>query len=297
MHRFLPTRRLFIGSLLIALPAMALRADETKTASTNATAVAGQRIFYTGHSFHMFVPAMIDQIVKTTDIQGHKVAGTQGIGGSKVIQHWELADDKNKAKPALISGQVDVFTMAPHLMIPDEGISNFVKLGLEHNPDIRFVIQCSWYPFDVAPPAAGAPDKRIKDNAQRDGAKIEDLQAAIDEWRTRMEKQTDALNQQYGKRCVFLVPVGDAVVKLRAMVQAGQFPGITQQSQLFRDPIGHGQGHIMALAAYCDFAAIYRMSPEGHPLSERSISPEQHKILQKLAWDTVSNYPYAGVKK
>jgi len=292
MHSSLFTRRLLLASLFLALPALALRADEPKI-----TAVAGQRIFYTGHSFHMFVPAMIDQIVKTTDIKGHKLAGTQGIGGSKVIQHWDLADDKNKAKPALISGQVDVFTMAPHLMIPDDGISNFVKLGLEHNPDMRFVIQCSWYPFDVAPPAAGAPDKRIKDNAQRDAAKIEDLQAAIDEWRTRIEKQVDGLNQQYGKRCVFLVPVGDAVVKLRAMVQAGQFPGITEQSKLFRDPIGHGQGQIMALAAYCDFAAIYHMSPEGHPVSERSVSPEQHKILQKLAWDTVSKYPYAGVKR
>jgi hypothetical protein len=285
------SRRRFLASLLIALPAVALRAEAPKTA------VAGQRIFYTGHSFHMFVPAMIDQIVKTTDIKGHKVAGTQGIGGSKVIQHWELADDKNKAKPALISGQVDVFTMAPHLMIPDEGISNFVKLGLEHNPDMRFVIQCSWYPFDVAPPAPGAPDKRIKDNAQRDAAKIEDLQAAVDEWRGRIEKQVDSLNQQHGKRCVYLVPVGDAVVKLRAMVQAGEFPGISEQSKLFRDPIGHGQGPIMALAAYCDFAAIYHMSPEGHPVSERSISPEQHKILQKLAWETVSNYPYAGVKQ
>jgi hypothetical protein len=285
---------LLVASLLLALPIIALRAEAPKTAGT---AIAGQRVFYTGHSFHMFVPAMIDEIVKTTDIKGHKVAGTQGIGGSKVIQHWELGDDKNKAKPALIGGQVDVFTMAPHLMIPDEGISNFVKLGLEHNADVRFVIQGSWYPFDVAPPESGAPDRRIKDNVQRDGAKIEDLQAAIDEWRTRIEKQVDALNQQHSKRCVFIVPVGDAVVKLRAMVQAGQFPGITQQSKLFRDAIGHGQGHIMALAAYCDFAAIYGLSPEGHPVSERSISAEQHKILQKLAWETVSNYAYAGVKK
>ena len=287
------SRRHLIASLLIILTTVALRAETPKTAGT---AIAGQRIFYTGHSFHMFVPAMIDEIVKTTDIKGHKVAGTQGIGGSKVIQHWELGDDKNKAKPALIGGQVDVFTMAPHLMIPDEGISNFVKLGLEHNAAMRFVLQCSWYPFDVAPPQPGAPDKRIKDNAKRDDAKIEDLQAAMDEWRTRMEKQVDALNQQHSKRCAFIVPVGDAVVKLRAMVQAGQFPGITQQSKLFRDPIGHGLGHIMALAAYCDFVAIYHISPEGHPVSERSITPEQHKILQKLAWDTVSGYSYAGVK-
>ena len=39
-------------------------------------------------------------------------------------------------------------------------------------------MQGSWYPFDVA-----APEKRIKDNAQRDAMKIEDLQAAIDGWR------------------------------------------------------------------------------------------------------------------
>ena len=256
--------------------------------------MAGQRVFYTGHSFHMFVPPMIDEMVKSTTIQGHVRVGQQGIGGSKVIQHWEYPDDKNTAKPALVSGKVDVFTMAPHVMIPDPGITNFVELGMKHNPNMRFLIQGSWYPHDVAAPAAGATDKRIKDNAQRDAMKIEDLQAAIDEWRKRIEAQVDELNKQHGKH-VFIVPVGDAVVKLRAMVVAGQFPGITQQSKLFRDPIGHGQGHIMVLAAYCDFAAMYGMSPVGHKITERSVSDEQHTILQKLAWDVVSNYPPAGV--
>jgi hypothetical protein len=263
-------------------------------AADEAKVPAGQRVFYTGHSFHMFVPPMIDELVKSTGIQGHVRAGQQSIGGSKVIQHWEYPEEKNTAKPALVSGKVDVFTMAPHLMIPDPGITNFVELGLKHNPNMRFLIQGSWYPFDVAPPAAGAPDKRIKDNAQRDTAKIEDLQAAIDEWRKRIEAQVDELNKQHGKH-VFIVPVGDAVVKLRAMVVAGQFPGITQQSKLFRDSIGHGLGPVMVLAAYCDFAAMYRMSPVGHKITERSVSDEQHAILQKLAWDVVSNYPHAGI--
>ncbi|WP_395752289.1 hypothetical protein [Prosthecobacter sp.] len=258
--------------------------------------VKGQRIFYTGHSFHMFVPAMIEEMVKTMDLQGHKLAGKQGIGGSRVIQHWQLADDKNMAKQALMRGDVDVFTMAAHLQIPDEGITNFVQLGLEHNPSMRFLVQGSWYPFDLPAPEPGKPDPRIKDNAQRDGMKIADLQAAVDGWRTQLEAQVAGLNQKHGKTCVFIVPVGDAVVKLRAMVVAGEFPGITKQSALFRDPIGHGQGHVMALAAYCNFAAIYRISPVGHNAPERSISPEQHAILQKIAWDTVSNYPPAGVK-
>ncbi|MFZ2277106.1 MAG: hypothetical protein WAW39_04875 [Prosthecobacter sp.] len=264
--------------------------------ANGADAVPGQRVFYTGHSFHMFVPGMIEAMVKTTDIRGHKLAGQQGIGGSKVIQHWDLADDKNVAKKALGGGEVDVFTMASHLLSPDEGITNFVNLGLEHNPNVRFLVQASWYPFDLPAPASGEPDRRIKDNAQRDNVKIEDLQAAINGWRTQIEAQVAGLNQKHGKACVFIVPVGDAVVKLRAMVVAGEFPGITKQSALFRDPIGHGQGAVMALAAYCNFAAIYRISPVGHTAPERSINAEQHAILQKIAWDTVSKYPLAGVK-
>ena len=250
----------------------------------------GQRIFYTGHSFHMFVPSHIDQLVKSANIQGHKQAGSQGIGSSRVIQHWDLADDKNKAKPALISGEVDVFTMAAHVAIPDDGITNFTELGLKHNPNLRLLVQGSWYPFDV-PSGVG----RITDNAQRDDAKIADLQAAVDEWRKKMEAQVDDLNKQHGKRAVFIVPVGDAIVKLRALIVEGTFPGTTNQSKLFRDPIGHGNGQVMALASYCNFAAIYRISPVGLKLTERGVDDAQHEILQQIAWDTVSKYPYAGI--
>lgn len=289
MHTCSHFRCFSIAYLLAALSCARVSAADTSAV------VPGQRVFYTGHSFHMFVPAMIEVMVKTTDIQGHRLAGQQGIGGSRVIQHWQMPDEKNLAKQALTRGEVDVFTMAPHLLIPDEGITNFVNLGLEHNPNMRFLVQGSWYPFDVAAPAPGQPDRRIKDNSQRDAMKIEDLQAAVDGWRTQLEAQVAALNQQHGKRCVFIVPVGDAVVKLRAMVVAGEFPGITQQSKLFRDPIGHGQGHIMALAAYCNFAALYRISPVGRTAPERSINAAQHAILQQLAWDTVSKYAPAGV--
>ena len=266
----------FIGSRVVT-------AEDTKTP-------AGQRVFYTGHSFHMFVPPAVEQLVKSANIQGHKLAGTQGIGGSRVIQHWDLADDKNKAKPALIGGEVDVFTMAAHVAIPDQGITNFTELGLKHNPNLRLLVQASWYPFDV-PSGTG----RITDNAQRDDAKIADLQAAVDEWRKKLEVQVDDLNKQHGKRAVFIVPVGDAVVKLRAMIVEGKFSGITNQSKLFRDPIGHGNGQVMALASYCNFAAIYRISPVGLKLAERGLDDAQHALLQQIAWETVSKYPYAGI--
>jgi len=145
------------------------------SSATAAELPAGLRVFYTGHSFHMFVPPQIDVMVKAAGIQGHRQVGVQGIGGSRVIQHWDLADEKNKAKPALTSGDVDVFTMAAHLAIPDEGIANFTELGLKHNPNLRLLVQASWFPFDVA-----AADKKIRENSQRDAMKIADLQAAVD---------------------------------------------------------------------------------------------------------------------
>jgi hypothetical protein len=253
---------------------------------------AGLRVFYTGHSFHMFVPPRVEQLVHAAGIQGHQLVGTQGIGGSRVIQHWDLADDRNKAKPALAAGNVDVFTMAAHVTIPDEGITKFTELGLQHNPKLRLLVQASWFPFDV--PDA---EKRIRNNAQRDEMQIEDLRAAVDHWRKQLEAQADDLNRQHNRTAVFIVPVGDAVIQLRALVVAGQFPGIKTQSELFTDPIGHAGPHVQALAAYCNFAAIYRISPEGLAAPTSGLDEQQRSILQKLAWDTVSTYPHAGIAK
>jgi hypothetical protein len=178
--------------------------------------------------------------------------------------------------------------MAAHLQIPDEGIAKFTELGLKHNPNLRLLVQASWYPFDGPP-----PDKRITNNAQRDDAKVADLQAAIDEWRKKLEAQVDALNKLHGKTAVYIVPVGDAVVKLRGLVVDAKYPGITKQSELFTDPIGHGGPHIQVLASYCNFVAIYRISPEGHNLA--GLTDEQNAILQKLAWETVSACSHSGI--
>jgi hypothetical protein len=284
---FLPPHRLHLLRswavlfLVVSSPAIA---DDTKSP------LAGLRVFYTGHSFHMFVPQQVEQLVKAAGIQGHKLAGRQGIGGSRVIQHWDLSDDKNTAKPALNGGEVDVFTMAAHVQIPDDGITRFTELGLKHNPNLRLLVQASWFPFDVPD-----PDKRIRDNAQRDDAKIANLQAAIDGWRTKLESQVDDLNAKHGKRVLSIVPAGDAVVNLRSLVIDGKYPGVTKQSELFRDPIGHGGLHIQWLVSYCNFAAIYHTSPEGLTVTTDGVDAAQHAILQKIAWETVSRYAYSGV--
>src|SRR5207249_6895423 len=99
--------------VLCCVMTSASRADEP---------ASGLRVFYTGHSFHMFVPGRMAQYVKAGDVKDYHLAGTQGLGGSRVIQHWDLADEKNQAKKALEQGKTDIFTMAPHVKVPDEGI-------------------------------------------------------------------------------------------------------------------------------------------------------------------------------
>lgn len=252
---------------------------------------AGQRIFYSAHSFHIFIVERMEQLAKSAGISGHQTVGKQMIGGSRVIQHWELTGDKATAKPALSKGELDIFTMSPHLLMPDPGIDNFVALGLEHNPKLKFYIQASWVPFDMTPDM-----KKITDNSQREETDLDAWQKAGDIWRTNLEAQIDSLNTKYGKKALFIVPVGDAVLALRRLIKKGEFPGITSQAKLFRDPIGHGQGHIMALATYCNFAAIYKRSPVGLKLDERGVSDEQHAILQRIAWETVSKYERSGAK-
>lgn len=275
------TRRTIVSAFVFCcfLPSVGLAGDSPRL-----------RVFYTGHSFHMFVPSRVANSTKAAGVKEYQLAGTQGIGGSRVIQHWDKDKGDNPARKALEKGDVDVFTMAAHLKIPDEGIDHFVELGLKHNPKMRFLVQQSWMPFDYF-------DKRVKDNAERDANKldVDRLCADHDKWRGEMETQIKALNKKAGRDAVFIVPAGDAVVKLRALVADGKAPGVTKQSELFSDAIGHGKLPVVILVSYCNYACITGKSPVGLDVKEPAINAELHAILQRIAWETVSNYPMSGV--
>ena len=134
LHRIAPLSALFaitllgtIGQVLNSVHA----ADEIPSSE-----IKGQRIFTAGHSFHYFMPPIFTDVAKGAKIADHKQVGTQSIGGSRVIQHWDLPDEKNKVKPALKTGEIDVLTLSP-IYLPDDGIEKLAQLGLEHNPAIR----------------------------------------------------------------------------------------------------------------------------------------------------------------
>jgi hypothetical protein len=55
--------------------------------------------------------------------------GVSSIGDSRIIQHWDIPLEMNKAKEALSTGMVDVLTLSP-IFLPDAGIENFTTLAL-----------------------------------------------------------------------------------------------------------------------------------------------------------------------
>ena len=254
----------------------------------------GQRVFVTAHSFHIFVATRLSPLVKAAGITGHQLVGAQVLGSSRVQQHWDLSDDKNPAKAALREGKVDVLTMSPNWIVPDEGIEKFVALGLQANPKLRVLVQESWIPWD-----GWLPEEKVADNTARDARSLDIVRAATLRFKNGLEPQLVALNAKLGRDVIQVVPVADAVMKLRELVTTGEAPGIAKQSDLFKDTIGHGRAAIEALVTYCNFACLYRINPIGlkdaAPELDK-ISPELQPLLQRLAWEAVTVHPLSGIR-
>ena len=280
-----------IITMCLFIPSIVARADE----AASKVQVAGQRVFTAGHSFHVWMPAILKEIAASAKVAGHEQLGLQSIGGSQVIQHWNLPDEKNTVKPALMTGKVQVLTLSP-IYLPDEGIEKLAKLGLEHNPDIRVTVQEFWLPFDDV-----ASWKTRPKEIDRDSKTIAELRTAHAEYFQSMDELVRGLNKQFGKTVISVVPAGQAVLALREKLIKGEVPGVAKQSELFTDVLGHPQAHIKALAAYCHFAVIYRTNPAGLPvpslLAKLPEAEKLNRLLQELAWDAVTAHPLSGVKK
>jgi hypothetical protein len=302
--------RLLIGFLLIpfvaasgAEPAPATQATATPPPnSASGPITRGQRIFSTGHSFHAGFPPILTAITRSAGFEDSSIVGTSSIGGSRVIQHW----GGKTVQAALTVGAVDVLTTTP-IYLPDPGVEQFAQLGFEHNPNFRLTLMEFWLPFDqyeprnyVAGPDHLAPPAKVDHNA----ATVAGLRQIHERYFREMDDLAAGINQKLGKPVVCVVPVGQAVIALRAKIIAGQAPGLTAQWDLFKDNLGHPKPALQVMMAYCHYAVIYRKSPVGLPVPQALAVPGAdhatldalNRLLQELAWDAVTRCPLSGVQ-
>ena len=292
---------LLAGLVLAAtlLPVWTAAQDKApKNKQVAASAPKGQRVFFASHSLMWYVPRPLGELAEAAGIKDHKLMGVQSLGASRTLQHWNLPEERNKAKQALEKGDVDVFVMSP-IRLPDAGIDNFVKLGLEHNPNMRFTVQISWGGWDADPqtfPKGAA--RRVDHNKTPEQLKNiheANIKAA--------ETQADEINKKVGKKVLYLVPSAQASFALRAKIHNKEMPGLTSQDALFRDAIGHPAAPLEALNTYLHFAVIYGKSPVGLPMpsllknaKKEAWDNKFNQTLQEIAWETVTHYSYSGVK-
>jgi hypothetical protein len=286
-----------LALLATLLLPVATTAEDPKTPKLSEPITHGQRVFTCGHSFHVWVPGIVADLCKKAGIPEHKQLGVSSIGGSRVIQHWDIAEEKNTARQALKTGKVDVLTLSP-IFLPDAGIENFTQLALERNKDIRIVVQPIWLRWDVYEPTT-KPNPKVDHNAITG----EELRKRHAVYFKEMDEHIRELNKKHGKTVLFEVPAAQAVIALREKIIAGEAPGLKTQADLFTDPLGHGTPPLEALVAYCNFAVIYRRSPVGLPVPEvlkrAKLGDQEEKLnrlLQELAWEAVTQHPLSGVR-
>jgi hypothetical protein len=257
-----------------------------------------------------------DAVVKAAGIDMHKTLGGPYLGtwhnmiGQKGIQPGKL--------DGLERGDFDMLLAATPHCYPDAGNwagavgldstpAILCAAGVKNNPNFRLVWQ-SYYTPHTEPRG----DKKVLHWKPRKDSP-DGLLA--------LEKLTDQINEKHGRKVMVISPVEEATCKLIEMVAAGKFPGITDPGELWgpwtrsHDPMWRPGSHLRTLFAYCNVATMYGVSPIGlnpdcsslkfgggktFPEAFNDLAPiteEQRKILQQIVWDTVSNYPYSGVKK
>ena len=273
------------------------QAEDKKADKLAEPITKGQRVFTCGHSFHVFVPGIMADIAKKAEIKDHVQVGMSSIGGSRIIQHWNVPDEKNKAKEALKTGKVEVLTLSP-IFLPDPGIENFTQLALEHNKDIRIMVQPIWLRWDIYEPTTKKPG-----TVDHDAITGDELRKRHQPYFESMDEFIREVNKKQGKTVLYEVPVPQAVIALREKIIAGQAPGLKRQEDLFGDAVGHGKPPLQLLVAYCNYAVIYRRSPVGLPtpnvLKQSKLGDNEEKLnrlLQELAWAAVVEHPLSGVR-
>jgi hypothetical protein len=266
--------------LLLGCLAMSLHVASVSAADTPVRP-KGLRVHFDGNSWFNFVPGVVAEMAKAAGIE-HTGNWSADLG-------------------PLATGNIDVYAYGIHWWNNDETLKRVeqaAETGLKANPDFRAYCHAAWVVHDIR-----ADDAKIKTVDDYNNANLDQVQAEIDKHRQVLEAAVDKMNGKFGKRVVFVVPVGDATVKLRRMVVEGKFPGVTKQSGVWSDVMPHPGRQVRALSGYCHYAAIYGLSPVGlqnNNFYERADDPlpitaEQHAILQQIAWDVVSRYPYAGI--
>lgn len=165
-------------------------------------------------------------------------------------------------------------------------IPNFFDHAIANNPDTECYIYMIWMSMDTT-------------ETYHDGRNQQEQHAhVLPTWETIH----DVIQARYPDRNIWMMPHALAWDRLKAVVDAGDFPGITNYTDFYLDNI-HPNNLGRYFATMVSYACFYKRSPIGLTnYAERFGNPytgmptvDQAAMLQQIAWETVINYPRSGV--
>jgi Chitobiase/beta-hexosaminidase C-terminal domain len=222
--------------------------------------------------------------------------------GALTRQLWDVERNKQKDdwKKALTElGRVDHLTVQPRdFNIAQEAAYDvkFFNLVREKSPDVQPWLYCEWVEQDR---------NRPTDKARVASSQMKKLYPALT-WEESMaamllyveELHAEVVKTYQGKKRPRVIPSAIALGLVCDMIDRGNFPGL--KGGAFAPVLFEDNVHLNKNGAFlidCTwYAAFYNESPEDKVLPVgTTLTPAQAKVMQRVAWDVVKNYPESGL--
>jgi hypothetical protein len=198
-----------------------------------------------------------------------------------------------------------------------ENTGNFFKECRKHSPHAQLWIYQQWSGPDVndgwarGELALSKADERWKSLPLRAGETIgpgryhgimlhrepaKTYDQAVANHRRYFEILRDELRKTFPDQAVPIIPGGQALAALKREMEAGKVPGLRDFfDELYADGIHmSAKGHYLISLVF--LSSLYQQSFVGQVTEAGSdLTPEQAKIFQRIAWETVASDPLSSV--
>jgi acetyl esterase/lipase len=227
------------------------------------------------------------------------------IGGSLTVKLWNESQGADKKRwdetYAKAVHPLDYFTLQPRdFNVAEEAdyATRFIKLVREKSPDVQPWLYAEWVEMERARPTDKGEVPSYEMKKTFPALTWEESMSAMLLYNEEVQHEIAARDHE-GKR-VRILPTALALGWARKLIDEGKFPGVEPGQMNFYQTLFEDHVHVNAsgcyLVALTWYAALYRESPEDKLLPiGTSLTAEQSRVLQRLAWDIVKNYPDCGL--
>ena len=234
--------------------------------------------------------------------RGHDhVWGRHMIPGAPLQWIWQHQDQGFQQPPfghfptALVNYQWDALCLQPfdrHVKGEHGDVEmarNFIKLALSKSPDVQVYVYARWPRKDED----GSLDYRKKWLREYTGG-----WDGTNETKGYFERLTREMREALPelKKPVLMVPVGHVMFELDRHMKAGEVPGYTEISQVYKDGI-----HLNNVGSYvvaCTFfSTLYGENPKGMTAEPYGVDPKVAEMIHDVAWNVVCKNELTGLRK